>query len=34
MCGVIQTTTDAIIVLQIFNYGKNDYSSVSYNPGE
>ena len=34
MCGIIQTTTDVIIVLQIFNYSKNDYSSVSYNAGE
>lgn len=28
MCGVIQLTTDILIILQIFNYSKNEYASI------
>lgn len=34
MCGVIQLTTDILIILQIFNYSKNEYSSIQGLPKE
>jgi hypothetical protein len=28
MCGIVQVTTDVLIILQIFRYSQNEYSSV------